>query len=190
MSKGDSTRGAGSGASRGLFAVLFAAAALCFLLPFGTVSCSGDDKVTVTGVELVTRTVPGAGATQGEPTLAQQVEDDGFVPAVVALVAVLLGLALVVTRPEAIKAIGKAFLITLVGIVALLWLPGTAMLELADFTLGPGFVLALVLELLLACVCVILLLRRRTDRVWTEPILPPGAVPRLIAEKRGPLDDR
>jgi hypothetical protein len=126
MSKGDSTRGAGSGASMGLFAVLFAAAALCFLLPFGTVSCSGDDKVTVTGVELVTRTVPGAGATQGEPTLAQQVEDDGFVPAVVALVAVLLGLALVVTRPEAIKAIGKAFLITLVGIVALLWLPGTA----------------------------------------------------------------
>jgi hypothetical protein len=187
MSKGDSTRGVGSGASRGLFPVLFAAAALCFLLPFGTVSCSGEDKVAVTGVELVSRTVPGAGATQGEPTLAQQVEDDGFVPAVVALVAVLLGLALVVTRPE---AIGKAFLITLVGIVALLWLPGTAILELADFTLGPGFVLALVLELLLACACVFLLLRRRTDRVWTEPILPPGAVPRLTAGSRGPLDDR
>ena len=167
--------------------MLFAAIALCFLLPFGTVSCSGDDKVTVTGVELVTRTVPGAGATHGEPTLAQQVEDDGFVPAAVALVAVLLGLALVVTRPQ---AIGKAFLITLVGIVALLWLPGTAMLELADFTLGPGFVLALVLELLLACVCVILLLRRRTDGVWTEPILPPGAVPRLIAEKPRSLRDR
>ena len=183
MSKGDSTRGAGSAASRGLFAVLFAAAALCFLLPFGTVSCSGDDKVTVTGVELVTRTVPGAAATQGEPTLAQQVEDDGFVPAVVALVAVLFGLVLVVTRPE---AIGKAFLITLVAIVALLWLPGTAMLELADFTLGPGFVLALVLELLLTCVCVILLLRRRTGRVWTEAILPPGAVPRLTAEKSRP----
>lgn len=187
MRKGDSTRGAVSGASRGLFAALFAAAALCFLLPFGTVSCSGDGTVKVTGAELVTRTVPGAGATQGEPTLAQQVEDDGFVPAVVALVAVLLGFALVVTRPE---AIGKAFVITLVGIVALLCLPGTAVLELADFTLGAGFVLALVLELLLACVWVILLRRRRSDRAWTEPILPPGAVPRLIVDKPRSLDDR
>jgi hypothetical protein len=160
---------------RGLPVVLFAAAALSFFLPFGTVSCSGEDKVAVTGVELVSRTVPRAADTPDGPNFAQQVENDGFVPAVVALAAVLFGLALAAIRPE---AIGKALLVSLVGVTALLWLPGKAVAELADFTLGPGFLLALVIELLLACLYVIQLLRRRTGRVQTSAVLPPGVVPR------------
>jgi hypothetical protein len=180
MSKGDSNRRARSVGRRGLCPALFAAAALSFLLPFGTVSCSGDDKVAVTGVELVSRTVPEARESLEGPNLAQQVEEEGFIPAVVALAAVLLGLALAAIWPE---ALGAALLLSVIGIVALLWLPGTAMVDMADVTLGPGFVLAFVLELVLARIYVIQLLRGRTGRVSTQVILPPGAVPRLTAEK-------
>jgi hypothetical protein len=73
-------------------ATLFLAAALCFFLPFGTVSCG--DPVQVTGIELVTRSVPGAGIEHGEANFEQEVEDQGCVPAALAFGAALAGLAL------------------------------------------------------------------------------------------------
>src|SRR5262245_7364530 len=125
---------------RVLCPALFAAAVMCFLLPFGTVSCSGEGEVHVTGVELVTRTVPNARKTAAGPNLAQQVEDEGSFWAFVALAALLLGLVLATFRPE---AIGKALLATIVGMVALLGLPATAVVEMVDFTLEAGFILVL-----------------------------------------------
>ena len=65
---------------------LFAAAALAFLLPFGTVSCDAE-RVSVTGIELATFTVDGA----GEPdSLAAEVEAHGLW-ALIALVLALIG---------------------------------------------------------------------------------------------------
>jgi hypothetical protein len=160
-------------------AILFAVAALCFFLPFGTVSC-GDEKVHVTGVQFVSQTVPGA---HEEPpygrNLAQEVEDEGFTKAGIALLALLVGLALAAWRPQ---AIGKAFLVTLCGILALLSLPATAIALLADVTLGPGYVAALGIELWVAGDCLVLLVRRRRGSAppgvpRARPILPPGAVP-------------
>ena len=165
-------------------AILFALAALCFFLPFGTVSC-GDEKVQVTGVQLVSQNVPGA---QEEPpygkNLAQEVEDEGFAKSAIALWILLMGLALAAWRPQ---AIGKTFLVTLCGILALLSLPATAIALLADVTLGPGYVAALGIELWVAGDCLVLLVRRRRGSpppgvLRARPILPPGAVPLVRSE--------
>ena len=148
--------------SRRRHVILFAVAALCFFLPFGTVSCGGDEKVEVTGVQLVSRTVPDAHEELGEPNLAQQVEDGAFALATIALLAVLAGLGLAARAPA---AIGNTFLVALGGILALLSLPAKAVLELADVTLGPGYVAALAIELWLAADCLVLLVRRRRGRL-------------------------
>jgi hypothetical protein len=168
------------GAGRRL--LLFAVAALCFLLPFGTVSCGGE-KVEVTGFQLVTRSVPNAGVDDefGQPNLAQEVEDAAFVHALIALAAVLVGFALAGWAPT---AIGRAFLVSLGAIIALLSLPVRAGAELVDFTLGPGFVFALAAELWLAGDLLHALVRRRWPRKQRSARtsrrrshLPPGAVP-------------
>ena len=67
---------------------LFAAAALAFMLPFGTVSCDGDE-VSFTGVELATYQVD---AYASSVDLRDDVESNGWL-ALVALVASLTGLA-------------------------------------------------------------------------------------------------
>ena len=181
-----STQQASSTGARRLRPALFAATALCFLLPFGTVSCAGEHKVEVTGVDLVSRTVPQARETPDGPNLAQQVEDGAFVKAVFALVAVILGLVLSTARPQ---AIGKTLVITLAGIVALLSLPATAILALANVTLGPGFVGVLAIEVLLVILHVALLKhRRRRASSSSVVVLPRGAVPRVTTGGKGAGD--
>ena len=159
---------------RALCTALFAAAVLCFLLPFGTVSCSGEREVHVTGVELATRSVPDADTTAEGPNLAQQVEDEGFFWAFAALASLLLGLALAAFRPE---ALGKALLTTSVGMVAMLGLPATAVVELADFTLEAGFILVLTIEILLVFLYIGLLIDRRHGRKHRGSVVPPRTVP-------------
>ena len=76
---------------------LFALAALCFALPFATVSCD-DAKTTFTGLQLVTHTVPHGGAIEEEPDcygeIAKCVERKASTAAGLTLVVVLLGVAL------------------------------------------------------------------------------------------------
>jgi hypothetical protein len=74
-------------------AVLFAAAALAFLLPFGTVSCEGE-TVSFTGLELATMRVPAdpAPAPEADGDLADEVEAEGGSYALLALVLVIGGL--------------------------------------------------------------------------------------------------
>jgi hypothetical protein len=138
---------------------LYAAIALCFLLPFGTVSCGGDDRVSLTGVQLATWSVPGAGQTSGGPNLAQQVEDGGSFMAFLALVAVLTALGLSRTR-----YLGSRLLSALAALLLLLWLPVKAAAELADIELGVGFVFACVLLLFASGVESTRLVRRRRSR--------------------------
>jgi hypothetical protein len=75
---------------------LFAVIALCFLLPFATVSCS-EAETTFTGYQLATWTVP-EGGTVGDRDISAQVEDKGSVLAVLILAAAALGLVAGVLR--------------------------------------------------------------------------------------------
>src|SRR6185295_7071299 len=75
---------------------LFALAALCFLLPFGTVSCDGA-KTSFTGIQLVTHTVPQGGPID-EPDcsadLSTCIEHETSTAAGLALLAALVGVVL------------------------------------------------------------------------------------------------
>ena len=73
-------------------AVLFAAAALAFLLPFGTVSC-GNQTVSFTGVQLATMQVPPDPVPRTDPSngLAAHVEAQAGAWALLALVLVVGG---------------------------------------------------------------------------------------------------
>jgi len=119
--------------------LLLAGAMLCFVLPFGTVSCSEDETVRVTGVQLATFSVPGATSDDsGEPNFAQQVEDEGSVLALVALLAALGGLAFAVLRP---LRRGWPCALAFVALGALLLDLGNATLvELATVELHVGFI--------------------------------------------------
>jgi hypothetical protein len=74
---------------------LFALTALCFLLPFATVSCD-NASTTFTGAELVTHTVPHGGVLHEAPDcstdIAVCVERDAAPTATIALAAALAGL--------------------------------------------------------------------------------------------------
>lgn len=74
-------------------AVLFAAATLAFLLPFGTVSC-GNQTVSFTGLELATMQVPPDPTPRVDPSngLAAHIEEQAGAWALLALVLVLGGL--------------------------------------------------------------------------------------------------
>jgi hypothetical protein len=74
-------------------AVLFAAAALAFLLPFGTVSC-GNQTVSFTGLELATMHVPPDPVPRVDPSngLSAHVEAQAGAWALLALVLVVGGL--------------------------------------------------------------------------------------------------
>jgi len=136
---------------------LYAAIVLCFLLPFGTVSCGGDDRVSVTGIQLATWSVPAADS--GGATLARQVEDGGSPPAFLALLAALAALALA-RSPH----IGWRFLLALSALLLIVWLPIKAAAELADVELGAGFVFACVLLLVANGAEITRLVRRRRSR--------------------------
>ena len=118
--------------------LLLAGAVLCFLLPVGTVSCSEDETVRVTGVQLATFSVPGATRDDnGEPNFAQEVEDEGSVLALMALLAALGGLALALLRP---LRRGWPSALAFVALGALLLDLGNALAELATVELHVGFI--------------------------------------------------
>jgi hypothetical protein len=75
---------------------LFALIALCFLLPFATVSCR-EAETTFTGYQLATWTVP-EGGTLGDSDIGAQVEEKGSVLAMLILTAAALGLVAGVLR--------------------------------------------------------------------------------------------
>jgi len=139
--------------------LLYAAIVLCFLLPFGTVSCGGEDRVSVTGVQLATWSVPSAGHERSGPNFAQQVEDAGSPLAFFAFVAGLAALALARSA-----SIGWRFLVALSATFLIAWLPVRAALALADVELGVGYVLASALLLTADVVEVVQLVRRRRRR--------------------------
>jgi len=141
---------------------LYLATALCFLLPFGTVSCDGE-RVSPSGIQLATWSVPGAERDASGPNLAQQVEDAGSPPAFVALVAVLAALALART-----SHIGWRFLLALASTLLIAWLPVRVELGLADVQLGAGFIVAIALLLTADVVEIRLLVRRRRSRANTS----------------------
>jgi hypothetical protein len=82
---------------RWLSPALFAVVALCFLLPFATVSCDGA-STSFTGIQLVTHTVPRGGSVSEAPDCSADisvcVEHDGSAAAEIAFAAVLIGLVL------------------------------------------------------------------------------------------------
>jgi len=118
--------------------LLLAGAVLCSFLPFATVSCSEDETVRVTGAQLATFSVPGATRDDsGEPNFAQQVEDEGSVLALMALLAALGGLALALLRP---LRRGWPCALAFVALGALLLDLGNALAELATVELHVGFI--------------------------------------------------
>ena len=112
---------------------LFAAAALAFLLPFGTVSCD-EERVSFTGAELVTRTVD---ADTHEPggTLADAVESSGGAIALVTFALALVGAAVGARRDR-----GGGWAIA--GASGLFLLAMRAEMSLAEITYGVGYLLS------------------------------------------------
>ena len=120
--------------SRLASSTLFAAALLAFLFPFATVSCG--EPVTFTGLELATARVAHDAPTGHEREFGDEIEANGTVLALVALVAAAAGLGLAVTQ---VRGVGPA---AVVGLLALLLLPWSAAAELADFAVRGGYLLA------------------------------------------------
>jgi hypothetical protein len=92
--------------SRWLSPTLFALIALCFLLPFATVSCD-NARTSFTGVQLVTETVPKGGKVDEAPDcdadlsvcVEKEASRTGQIALVAALVGLLLGLLGVIKGP-------------------------------------------------------------------------------------------
>lgn len=143
---------------------LFAGIVLTFLLPFGTVSCSGE-QVTFTGGELALFQVP-TDATDYEgddASLAETVEGEAGVPAFVALAAALVGfgLGLAGRRGGGVAAA--------VGLSAMLLLAWKAVTSLATVYVHAGYVLALVGFGTVASYHALAARRRRRSVVAGEP---------------------
>jgi hypothetical protein len=145
---------------------LFALVALCFFLPFATVSCDGA-TTSFTGVQLVTHTVPAGGVVhEGSDCSADIsvcVERDaattGTVALAMALLGVLLGLLGIVRGPGWLAAVGAIALVKL---------------QFAGGFLGPdiythsGYDLALLLFVFLGCLHVRRAYRRKRPRRWPQ----------------------
>jgi hypothetical protein len=146
--------------SRWLSPSLFALVGLCFLLPFATVSWD-NAKTTFTGVQLVTRTVPAGGmVSEGadcSADLSECVQDRGSLPATVALVSAVVGLALGLAG----IAKGSGWCATS-GVIALLWLVEPALEPFGpDVRLHAGYDLALLLFICAAGIRIRAAWRRR-----------------------------
>ena len=120
--------------SRLTASTLFAAALLAFLLPFATVSCG--EPVTFTGLELATGRVADDAPSAGQREFGDEIESNGTVLALIALVASAVGLVLALAQ---VRGVGPA---AFVGALALLLLPWSAAAALADFAVHGGYVLA------------------------------------------------
>jgi hypothetical protein len=109
-----------TGTHRWLSPTFFALIALCFFLPFATVSCDGA-STTFTGVQLVTDTVPHGGFVHEGRDCSADIsvcaEHDGAGTATLALamalVGVLLGLLGIARGPGWCAAIGAAAMVKL-----------------------------------------------------------------------------
>ena len=130
---------------RWLSPTLFALIALCFLLPFGTVSCD-NASTSFTGVELVTRTVPEGGVLAEAPDcstdISMCVERQASLTAQVALALALIGLVLGFLG--AMKGPGWVASGTFTALVALALEPFDMLGP--DVTLRSGIKLALLLS--------------------------------------------
>lgn len=148
-------------------AVLFAAAALAFLLPFGTVSCGGEE-VAFTGLQLATMQVPPDPKAAPDPDggLAAEIEVEAGAWAFLALVLVAGGLGSALVRG---CGGGFAFGSTL-SLLILLFSGATSY---ADVSVRGGFWLALasVVSAGVLRVAVRLRARRRRKRS-AAPALP------------------
>ena len=113
---------------------LFAAALVAFIFPFATVSCG--EPVTFTGLELATARIADDAPAADEREFGDEIESNGTVLALIALVAAAVGLGLAVAQ---VRGVGP---VALVGLLALLLLPWSAAAELADFAVHGGYVLA------------------------------------------------
>ena len=151
--------------------VLFAAAALAFLLPFATVSCHGE-TVSFTGIELATRTIEADPAAAREPDkgLAGDVEDAEGTYALMALVFLVGGVVSVAAR-------GRGGGFALAALLSLLVLLLDAADTEADIQIGYWLALASV------CGAGVLLLwsslRERRQRRRQDPPLAPQRGGRL-----------
>jgi hypothetical protein len=103
-------------------------------LPFATVSCG--EPVTFTGLELATARVADDAPTADRRAFRDEIESNGTVLTLIALVAVTVGLGLAAVQMRG------AGLAALVGLLALLRLPWVAAGSLADFVVHDGYVLA------------------------------------------------
>jgi hypothetical protein len=138
---------------------LFALIALCFLLPFATVSCD-NASTTFTGAQLVTHTVPPGGVINEAPDCSTDisvcVEREAAPTATIALAAALIGLLFgllgVVRGPGWCAAVGFG---------ALLVLPFEGPFLGPDVTMHGGWDLALSLSGFAACVYMRRAWRRR-----------------------------
>ena len=157
--------------ARSLRVTLFLAATLCFFLPFGTVSC-GDDRVHVTGMQLVTKSVPGAGLENGETNFAQDVEDEGYVPAAFTFGIALVGLALALVNARRGWTIA-ASLFGLVGLAVLRLVASDA----DTVRVEVGYIGALACFGLAILGDLNAIIFNREQRSPTR--IPPGALPRL-----------
>lgn len=117
-------------------ATLFAGIVVAFLLPFATVSCSGEE-VTFTGVQLALQQVPDPQTQDEEGSLAEDVEAESSLSALVALASAATGLALGVAGRRG-GGIAAA-----VGLPAMLVLALNAATTLATVELHAGYPLAL-----------------------------------------------
>jgi hypothetical protein len=126
---------AGSVRARRLTSTLLAAAALAFLLPFGTVSCDGEE-VSFTGVELATFQVD---ADERHPggTLAEDVEQGGSPIALVTLAIALVGAGTVALRGR-----GGGFAAAGVAGLFVLFAKGSLMIDSPTVDHGSGYLLA------------------------------------------------
>jgi hypothetical protein len=133
---------------------LFALVALCFLLPFATVSCD-DASTTFTGAQLVTWTVPNGGVLDEGPDCSSDisacVESTAAPPATLALLAAFAGLVLglfgIVRGPGWCAGIGS---------LTVIYLPFSGGVFGPTVTTHSGYVLALLLFL---CVWVLHIVR-------------------------------
>ena len=178
---------------RWLSPTLFALIALCFLLPFATVSCD-QASTTFTGLQLVTRTVPQGGVLDEAPDCSSDisacVERESSLTAQVALGLALVGLALGLLG--VVKGPGWVASATL-GALGALALEPFDMLG-PDITLHSGMKLALLLAAAVTAVHGRRAWRRRRPRrkhsVEAEagPVRPEDALP--DARRRIPVGAR
>lgn len=152
----------------------FAGAILAFALPFGAVSSCDGAEVRFTGVDLVTRSVPGE--TPADAELAKRVESDTWLFAGCALLAAVAGIVLV------LLGIPRSGLCAGLGLVSMQLLLYAIVLASDDGKLRGGFGLAMLAFAVAGAAALVESIRSRWSRGdsawpalgWTlAVILPP-----------------